>query len=913
MTDPLHGAAAAALPTAGDAASTANAALPTGGEGPALVIGRRWRNFQINAADPAHGPGAFRATDAGLMEEAIVAAYPSASAQVRAETWRILEALPAGNLLPLREASEEDGWRYEVTAAPHGTPLRDWIACHQIGVAEIETIVRQLTLLLEAMHTAGVVHLRVRPDTIFVNEAERNLEVMLGGIGLATLHTQPGLVPVEVDPYYAPPEAAGLFRHKPGPELGAWDWWSLGRVVQELVLGKHAYSLLFERDVTGNPPELQARAEAALLDRDPSGVRAGAVELLPDTVAPRIRTLLRGLLASSRDGRWGAEQVLLWLQREAVAERYDLPRDARLFVWRRRAFTLPEAADFFSQPDYALEGQAQLFPGHDAMGTLRAFLEELPQFRAEFERVEKVLALVDGAPWQTLPLSARRAAVTGLAWLNLAPPGARPSLHVGRWSVDAVGLQEMLSDAPPLESVALVRALTTPVYRRAVEALDANAGRTLAVLTDAGLRAFEIAEKAGWLAGNDLDAHSRLLRFSLDAEKDLLARRDRLRMAYATNRDPQLAALLASEKPDRPALVLLAFTGERARDFGYVTHADWAQARFEELRARAAALAATLFWRRLLRVVIASPSLLGPWPIFAALWGVPLAFCVAGGAWLEGIGIVALALSLRFAAHARLNSLIARYAPGTARWTWTTRPHRCADEARTSLAGLGQAVPASLPAEFERVGEAIRALKLKPLPPVPARAPLFWGFWIASAFSLLTPVALALALFVAAATVPPAPALVDRPKTVTPTAGESPADLAAANRLFEEFNDGFGRRPRGPLRAWDVPAVPPRPLSVQRMAAATPRQRAFAKVGAELLLDPYPRNGLEVTVAVPIAGEGGAGLLLYDSVARELADSRTFFVRGELTDRTWYWIGNRRVVYLGVPERLGAQNSLAPP
>lgn len=913
MTDPLHEPAAAALPVAADAASTAGAALPTGGDGPALALGRRWRNFQIEAADPVHGPGAYRAIDAGTMEEVIVTCFPPAAAATRVETWRVFETLPAGNLLPLREATEEGGWRYEVTGAPPGTPLREWIACHQVGLAEIESIMRQLTLLLEAMHAAGVVHLRIRPDTIFVNEAERNLEVMLGGLALATLHTQPDLVPVEVDPYYGPPEAAGLFRHKPGPELCAWDWWSLGRVVQEIVLGKHVYSLLFERDIAGNPPELKARAEAALLDRDPSGVRAGAVELLPDHVAPRLRTLLRGLLASSRDGRWGSEQVLLWLQREPTAERYDLPRDARLFVWRRRAFTLPEAAEFFSQPDYALEGQAQLFPGHEPEGTLRAFLAELPQFRAEFEHVEKVLALIENAPWQALPLPARRAAVTGLAWLTLAPASARPALQVARWRVDAPGMQEMLSDAPPSESVAFVRVMATPVYRRAVETLDAHAGRTLGVLTDAGLRALETAEKAGWVAANDHDACSRVLRFSLDAEKDLLARRERLRTAYATNRDPQLAALLAREKPDRPALVLLAFTGERARDFGYVTHADWAQARFEELRARGAAVATALFWRGLLRVVVSSPALLGPWPIFAALWSLPLALCVAGEAWFWGVAIAGSAAALRWAAQARLNALRSIFAPGSAPWTWSTRPQRCADEEARALARLAPKMPDSLPAEFARVGEEIRALKLKPAPAPPQRAPRFVGFWAASVASLAAPGLLALALFVAAGTVPPTPALVERPKTNAPDVSATAAELAEASRIFEEFNDGFGRRPRGPLRAWDVPSVAPRPLAVRRMAVATPVQRAYAKVGAELLLDPYPRRNLEVTVAVPVPVEDGAGLLLYDSVARELVDPRTFFVAGELADRTWYWIGNRRVVFLGVPERLRVQNSLAPP
>ncbi|MBA3850105.1 MAG: hypothetical protein C0502_08925 [Opitutus sp.] len=913
MTDPLNGAAGAALPAPSDASAPVGAALSGAGEGSALSPGKRWRNYQIGEPDRAHGPGAFHAMDVGLMEGVTLCARPiGPGAEVRRTVWQLLETLPAGNLVPLREAVEDDGWRYEIVAAPSGTSLRDWIACHQIGPSELETVIRQLTLLLEAMHTAGVVHLRVRPDTIFINEAERNLEVCLGGIGVATLHTQADLIPLEVDPYYAPPEAAGLFRHKPGPELCAWDWWSLGRVVQELLLGRHVYGLLFEREVSADPPELRPRAEAALLDRDPSGVRAGAVELLPDNANPRLRTLLRGLLASSRDGRWGSDQVLHWLQREAVPERYDLPRDARLFVWRRQAFTVPEAAEFFLQPDYSIEGQAQLFPGVDATGTLLAFLQELPQLKPELSRLTPMLALVDSAPWQTLPLAARRSAVTGLGWLSLAAASCRPPLSVQRWRVDPAGMQEMFSDAPPAESLVLAQVLTNPAYRRAAEALDAHAGRTLALMAEAGFKALTDAAAAGWLSSEDPVAQTRLLRFSLDSDKDLLARRDRLRMSYATNRDPRLATLLAADKPDRAALVLLAFTGEKAREFGYVTHADWAQSRLDELRARANALAAAQFWERLHRVALAGPALLGPWPVFAALWTAPLAFCLAAESWFAAGGVFALACVLRAASQWWINRLISRYAPGAAPWTWTTRPSRCHEEAARARALLQPPPTRRLATALEAVRKDIRALKLKPAPAQPASAPWLVRLWAGTTLSTVAPLAVVAAMVALAGRVPPMPQLVERPAVVVPEAA-TPADLAAARLIYEEFNDGFGRRPRGPLKPWDVPAVEPRPLSVRGMAKASAVQRAYAKVGAELLLEPYPRKELEVTIAVPVPTPGEPGLVLYDSWAREIVDPRAFFVPAGLTDRTWYWIGNRRVVYLGVPERLAAQISLAPP
>ncbi|MDP2137597.1 MAG: hypothetical protein Q8J74_07050, partial [Candidatus Didemnitutus sp.] len=54
-------------------------------------------------------------------------------------------------------------------------------------------------------------------------------------------------------------------------------------------------------------------------------------------------------------------------------------------------------------------------------------------------------------------------------------------------------------------------------------------------------------------------------------------------------------------------------------------------------------------------------------------------------------------------------------------------------------------------------------------------------------------------------------------------------------------------------------------------------------------------------------------LMLYDSEWRRLADERVFTVAEAPVERASYWVGNRRVVYLGSPAKLGLQNSLAEP
>jgi hypothetical protein len=186
------------------------------------------------------------------------------------------------------------------------------------------------------------------------------------------------------------------------------------------------------------------------------------------------------------------------------------------------------------------------------------------------------------------------------------------------------------------------------------------------------------------------------------------------------------------------------------------------------------------------------------------------------------------------------------------------------------------------------------------------------AFWIAGFLTSVIPVGFCVLPWIGVDFAPrtPSPVLV-RPAVVSPVEGEGTAPDGA---IYEIYNDGFGRRRRGPLRAWDVASSPPRPFTVVRMTPASAQQRAYARVGAELLLEPYPRKDLKVTLAVPVPAKGEWAVVLYDTDGRELADRRTFFLPGAPTEKSWYWLGNRRVVYLGLPPRLPElQKTLAQP
>jgi len=264
-----------------------------------LTPGHRWQAYEVGELEPG-GPGwRYRAVNIATLDNVLIRVLPiDKKDDLRKQVWEARKKLDPLRVLGGIAVHEHNGFRFEVTQGAMETTLREWAACRKASFKDIEGLVRQISSTLGAMHENGLVHLNLRPTTIFVPEEEKETHLVLGGFDHATLFDQNELLAIEVDPYYAPPEAARVDQHAPGAALRAWDWWCLGRVVQEIVLGHHILSDLEGRDVS------RARAEALLLETEPNAPKAGAVECMED-LDKDLNRLLRGLLASSRDGRWG--------------------------------------------------------------------------------------------------------------------------------------------------------------------------------------------------------------------------------------------------------------------------------------------------------------------------------------------------------------------------------------------------------------------------------------------------------------------------------------------------------------------------------------------------------------------------------------------------------------------------------
>jgi hypothetical protein len=536
--------------------TAASVASPGPIVGGGLAIGQQWHDYQIESLWSYGGTNCYVAEQGRTGRKVLIRASEVVEAtEWRRGAWDRLCALPDLQTVRSLSAEEERGWRYEISALPPPMNLKEWLACHRPNFTEIESMVRQVSATLGALHAQGVVHLNIRPEAIFIDESEVEPIYLLGGLHEATLYTRPELLSSEVDPFYAPPEAAGEERHPPGTRMCAWDWWSTGRVIQEFFLGRHVLGVVLDCDVSKMTPELKERAEALLLERAPAGVRAGALEYMPPE--PALMPLLRGLLTGSFEARWGWDAVQRWLRHEPVQDHYDLPRGARLWVFKGRGFTIGEAADFFTQAEHWDEGEDMLFQA-DQPDSLVAFLKDSPAHKEHLERLQSVCDLSEQPAWADVPTVARRTVIAGLAWLSLANgSGVRAATRICGQTVDVLGLAELLRSRGASSGVALISALMSPAVIEFIDSFDAPAARTLKSIAAKGLEAIKHGSEHGWLDADDTAARAKIFELALKAGALLRERIDLLRSSYATTANSGLAAVFSEKIPGPRGIVIL--------------------------------------------------------------------------------------------------------------------------------------------------------------------------------------------------------------------------------------------------------------------------------------------------------------------------------------------------------------------
>jgi serine/threonine protein kinase len=219
--------------------------------------------------------------------------------------WEVMPYLPHGSIADLR-AGESGPW----------------------DPARVRDVLTQVATALTHVHAQQLVHRDVKPQNLLVSSLDP-LHVVLGDFGLARViaetreqHSTSRTIA------YAPPEATA------GVVSAAWDWWSLGMTVLELLRGQHPF-----QESNGRWQSENVMLATVL---DARGVP------LTGVTDDRWRLLLRGLLTYDHVKRWGPDEVASWLKggspvvhafaaAEAPADR---PR-VRPFVFKGHEYTDP--------------------------------------------------------------------------------------------------------------------------------------------------------------------------------------------------------------------------------------------------------------------------------------------------------------------------------------------------------------------------------------------------------------------------------------------------------------------------------------------------------------------------------------------------------------------------------------------
>ncbi len=200
------------------------------------------------------------------------------------------------------EAGRADGVDYQVQEYVPGETLRAFLEANaRPPESVVRSFVEQMLDALETLEgTMGVhgghrpiVHADIQPANLICRpDREVGTRYVLIDFGLS-YRADHSLMPNARGRTlrYCPPEALLDIRTR------AWDWWSIGMIVAEMLLGQHPL---------GTAPPLTATLAIWHQRYDLSGI-----------ADERWLLLVRGLLQNDHDLRWGASEVRAWLGGES--------------------------------------------------------------------------------------------------------------------------------------------------------------------------------------------------------------------------------------------------------------------------------------------------------------------------------------------------------------------------------------------------------------------------------------------------------------------------------------------------------------------------------------------------------------------------------------------------------------------
>jgi len=156
---------------------------------------------------------------------------------------------------------------------------------------------------------------------------------------------------------YSPPESYGRYTRN-DKLLTKWDWFSLGRIIQEMVDGIHAYDRIasvFAKEMScraGQMAAVQEKFDSIMieLDYERNRVLGRHVVELSEEGSDRASwmPLLRGLLTSSRQLRWGYDEIVSVLGGKVARNFYGTKARYEGFEYKGSRWDLAQLAAHLS-------------------------------------------------------------------------------------------------------------------------------------------------------------------------------------------------------------------------------------------------------------------------------------------------------------------------------------------------------------------------------------------------------------------------------------------------------------------------------------------------------------------------------------------------------------------------------------
>lgn len=883
------------VPEPGAARHEAEGEPPLQGSGaPGRVVpGQRWneRYDVVGSLAETGGDEAkawYRATEVGSDREVWLRTFARGEfTEGRAAIFGKLQAAGQAHGQRLVGAQVTDEEVVQIWEPLPRVTLRRWRAEHSEPSAELTTrLVRHVAEAIEGWQTAGAGHFRLSAERIFVEETPEGPEFVVGGLDRCVAIDQSELIAIKTEVLWAPPETAGLFKHSPGAALLAWDWWSLGRIVQEFVMGRHVVESLPEDLKARLPQSMDGRAEALLFERVTGTLRAGAVELMGDG-DKRVGRLLRGLLTSAVEGRWDAGEVRAWLEGEMPAEHYHSPRNERFFQIDGRRLAVAAAADRLLGPAHeaAVEDQAL---AADKPGMLAHFLAGSPTHGRERDQLQAIVALEKSTALARVDPALRRRIVATLGLNSLAMG------HL-RWRGRVVNAENLRAEFDRPGGSAVLRAeltvLAEPVLMAQVRRHDHAAADLLEEMVKliAGAEAF-FGKKLG-LRPAALGDPAKLWQLALKGEAALTAKQQELKTRYALTTVAAVKTIFEMEYPPAAIALVLARMADEPARFGFLTHEEVRQRRLEGLRKQSAALGKIIFWRRLATAITAGPMVFGRRWLFAGVGAgaiLALAVHVPGpmGLWL-GLAPVAAALGLRLVANRLQAAAVARWVAPPVPWGWRDGTVRCEAEVNGLGREIGQPTAlAAVQAEWRRLDEEWKTVATasdRAKPVIPPRPLTTWA--VAAAGWALT-------LLLVAGSM--------RQGYRHPPSWTEHVEVwqEVVNRTLSPSKEGADTdKLSWPYRPSLIEA--PLEMNAQGDFQPTPEQLNYALARARQLLSPYSRSTVNALVAVYVPLEDGRGALMFFDGKKDAMQGKT----GALVSfvpfaRSWIQVGDKRAVFI---------------